>query len=106
MTNQPKPQDDQIEPGWDSRVTDWFGQSVQRDTELADELTREDDVDMDQAEADFQQVAHGKDDQDRRHGPRIDPDQGRAAYASDGNDPDSPGATIDTPLPAEPNEPG
>ena len=48
-----------------------------------------------------------------RHGDPTDPDQDRSAHADDAerkappeDDPDSPGATIDDPEPAEPNEPG
>ena len=98
--------------GTDSRVEDWFGQSVERDAELADELSKE--LPADEAQRKFDEQATGKAEQDARHGDQIDPDQGRSAYASDDSDatsaaepdPDSPGATIDDPEPAEPNEPG
>jgi hypothetical protein len=68
----------QPEPGTDSRVEDWFGQSVERDAELADRLT--DELDDDDAEAAFDQQARGKAEQVARHGDKIDPDQGRSAY--------------------------
>lgn len=98
--------------GTDSRVEDWFGQSVERDTELADELSEE--LGEDEAERRFEAQATGESEQAARHGDHIDPDQGRSAYAGDDSDgtapteadPDSPGATIDDPEPAEPNEPG
>ena len=98
--------------GTDSRVEDWFGQSVERDAELADELSKE--LPEDEAQRQFEAQATGKAEQDARHGDHIDPDQGRSAYASDASDeappaeadPDSPGATIDDAEPAEPNEPG
>ena len=35
------------------------------------------------AEAAFEQQATGRDEQDARHGDRIDPDQGRSAYQDD-----------------------
>jgi hypothetical protein len=104
------------EPGQDSRVEDWFGQSVERDAELADELTEKEGLDEDEAERRFDEQATGASEQAARHGDRIDPDQGRSAYTDDDRtgpterppeqDSDSPGATIDDPEPAEPNEPG
>ena len=66
------------EPGTDSRVEDWFGQSVERDAELADRLSA--DLDPDDAEATFDEQATGREEQDARHGDQIDPDQGRSAY--------------------------
>ncbi len=102
MTDDHTDDESQAARGQDSRVEDWFGQSVQRDAELADELTAAEDVDMDRVETDFEKTARGKSEQERRHGEHIDPDQGRSAY---GGDPESPGATIDDPDPAEPNEP-
>ena len=69
------------EPGTDSRVEDWFGQSVERDAELADRLSEE--LDPAEAEAAFDEEASGRDEQDARHGERIDPDQGRSAYRND-----------------------
>ena len=98
--------------GTDSRVEDWFGQSVERDAELADELSEE--LPEDEAQRQFEEQATGEAEQAARHGDQIDPDQGRSAYAGDDSDavhpaesdPDSPGATIDDAEPAEPNEPG
>jgi hypothetical protein len=69
------------EKGEDSRVEDWFGQSVDRDAEVADELTEE--VGEERAEQLFEQQAPGRDEQEARHGERIDPDQGRSAYADE-----------------------
>jgi hypothetical protein len=71
----------QPEPGTDSRVEDWFGQSVERDAELADRLT--DDLDDAAAEAAFDELASGEAEQAARHGDTIDPDQGRSAYPRD-----------------------
>jgi hypothetical protein len=71
----------QPEPGTDSRVEDWFGQSVDRDAELADRLSA--DPDTDDAEAAFDERATGRDEQEARHGEHIDPDQGRTAYQED-----------------------
>ena len=70
-TNQPG-------PGQDSKVDDWFGQSVARDAELADTLTAE--LGEDEAEEVFEEIATGEDEQEARHGDRIDPDQGQSAY--------------------------
>jgi hypothetical protein len=66
------------EPGTDSRVEDWFGQSVDRDAELADELVE--DMGEEQAEREFEEQATGREEQDARRGDTIDPDQGRSAY--------------------------
>jgi hypothetical protein len=71
----------QPEPGTDSRVEDWFGQSVERDAELADRLS--DDLDPADAEAAFDEDATGEAEQAARHGDTIDPDQGRSAYQND-----------------------
>jgi len=68
-------------PGEDSKVEDWFGQSVERDAELADDLTER--VGEDRAEQLFEQEASGEAEQEARHGDAIDPDQGRSAYADD-----------------------
>jgi hypothetical protein len=67
--------------GHDSTVEDWFGQSAARDAELADELTEE--VGEERAEELFNQQAEGAAEQEARHGDRIDPDQGRTAYAKE-----------------------
>ena len=75
--------DKQPEPGTDSRVEDWFGQSVQRDAELADQLSSE--LGEADAEAEFSQQSIGRDEQAARHGDHIDPDQGRSAYRQEGS---------------------
>lgn len=79
MPNDPDPK--QVEPGTDSRVEDWFGQSAARDAELADELT--DELGEAGAEAAFDERSTGREEQDARRGEQIDPDQGRAAYRDD-----------------------
>jgi hypothetical protein len=74
MTAAPK----EPEPGTDSRVEDWFGQSAQRDAELADELSEE--LPPDEAEATFEREATGADEQRARRGSSIDPEAGESAY--------------------------
>ena len=71
----------QPEPGTDSKVEDWFGQSVDRDAELADELSAE--LPPSEAERKFAEQATGRDEQEARHGDRIDPEQGESAYRDD-----------------------
>lgn len=68
----------QPEPGKDSRVEDWIGQSVERDTELAEKLV--DEHGEERAEALFEERADGKATQEARHGDSIDPEQGESAY--------------------------
>jgi hypothetical protein len=68
----------QPEPGTDSRVEDWFGQSVARDAELADELTER--LGEERAAEVFEEQASGREEQEARHGDHIDPDGGRSAY--------------------------
>lgn len=51
------------------------------------------------------QTARGDNEQDRAPGDHIDPDEVRSEHRTGPRDPDSPGATIDDPQPAEPNEP-
>ncbi|WP_040493475.1 hypothetical protein [Ilumatobacter nonamiensis] len=68
----------QPETGHDSRVEDWHGQSVDRDAELADRLS--DELGEEQAEAEFDRRATGKETQAQRHGDSIDPEQGESAY--------------------------
>lgn len=65
------PGDPYLEPP-NSTVDDWFGQSVERDSALADELIEE-TGDPGTAERRFDQRATGEDEQARRHGPSIDP---------------------------------
>ena len=69
------------EPGKDSTVEDWFGQSVERDRELAEELS--DRLPPEEAERAFEQQATGEAEQQARRGPRIDPQQGESAYQDD-----------------------
>ena len=66
------------EPGKDSRVEDWFGQSVDRDTEVAEQLSEQ--MSPEQAEQAFEQQATGEAEQRARRGRRIDPEQGESAY--------------------------
>lgn len=70
------------EPGTDSTVEDWMGQSVDRDTELAERLSAE--LPPEEAERAFEERATGEAEQEARHGDRIDPEQGESAY-QDGN---------------------
>jgi hypothetical protein len=70
------------EPGTDSRVEDWFGQSVDRDAQLADELSEA--LPADEAEAAFDRQATGKQEQAARRGEEIDPEQGESAYKDPG----------------------
>ncbi|MEP1123662.1 MAG: hypothetical protein ABJH68_07210 [Ilumatobacter sp.] len=68
------------EKGTDSRVEDWHGQSVDRDTELAEELVEE--LGEERAEEVFDERADGRATQEARHGDHIDPEQGESAYRS------------------------
>lgn len=62
----PQPSDPYREP--DNSTTDeWFGQSVERDTELAEELVEEEGGDVAAAERRFAEEATGAIEQDRRH---------------------------------------
>lgn len=74
------------EPGQDSRVEDWFGQSVQRDAELADALV--DEVGEEEAGRRFDEEADGAEEQRARHGSSIDPEQGESAYRDAATDTD------------------
>ena len=67
--------------GRDSRVEDWFGQSVESDAELADRLVEE--VGEERAAERFDELSEGRDEQAARHGDHIDPEQGEAAYRDD-----------------------
>lgn len=73
--------------GTDSRVEDWHGQSVERDAELADRLTEDEQLDEETARRRFEEEATGEAEQAARHGDRIDPDQGRSAYDTGEPDP-------------------
>ena len=64
--------------GRDSRVEDWFGQSVDRDAELADRLVEE--VGEERAAERFEELSDGREEQAARHGDHIDPEQGEDAY--------------------------
>ena len=66
------------EPGTDSKVEDWFGQSVAKDAELADELT--DELPPHEAQQAFDEQAAGRREQEDRRGEQIDPEQGESAY--------------------------
>ena len=66
------------EPGTDSRVEDWHGQSVERDAQLADELSET--LPPDEAERAFDERSTGRAEQAARHGDAIDPEQGESAY--------------------------
>jgi hypothetical protein len=68
-------------PGQDSRTTDWFGQNVDRDTELADELVEAHGAE--EAERRFEHQAEGQDREEARRGEQIDPEQGEDAYRDD-----------------------
>lgn len=66
------------EPGTDSRVEDWMGQSIERDRGLAEALTEQ--FGEEEAEKRFDEQATGRSEQEARHGDSIDPDQGQSAY--------------------------
>jgi hypothetical protein len=55
-----------------------MGQSVERDRQLAEELTSQ--FGEDEAEERFNRQATGRAEQEARHGAKIDPDQGQSAY--------------------------
>lgn len=76
----------QPEPGTDSRVEDWHGQSIERDSELAEELVAEHGEER--AEELFDEQADGKETQEARHGDSIDPEQGESAYQESDGGPD------------------
>lgn len=69
-------------PQHDSRVEDWFGQSVDRDAEVADDVAAELGEGA-EAEREFDARATGRAEQDSRHGATVDPDQGRSAYTDE-----------------------
>ena len=48
-----------VEPD-NSTVDDWFGQNVARDQEVADKVVAEAGGDMEEAEARFEEEAHGE----------------------------------------------
>ena len=67
--------------GTDTPVKEWFGQSVESDTELADELVEE----HGEAEAEkmFDEQATGEDVEEARRGDSIDPELGESSYQDD-----------------------
>lgn len=71
-------QDSDMTGGTDTPTTEWLGQSVDSDTELAERLSE----DHDEAEAEklFDQQSTGADVEASRRGDHIDPDLGEAAY--------------------------
>lgn len=86
-TNDNTPADpQQPEPGTDSRVEDWIGQSVDKDAELAEELVEEHGEER--AEELFDQQSEGAATQAARHGDQIDPEQGESAYKNSGPESD------------------
>jgi hypothetical protein len=66
----PQPSDPYVEPD-NATTEEWFGQSVERDTELADELVEEEGGDVDAAERRFDAEAPGADEQRDRHADRA-----------------------------------
>jgi hypothetical protein len=62
----PQPERTRREPD-NSTVDDWFGQSVERDAELADELVDEAGGDEDEARRRFEEEATGREEQEARH---------------------------------------
>ena len=67
--------------GRDSRTTDWFGQNVERDAQLAEELVEEHGTD--EAERRFEEQAEGREREAARRGEHVDPEQGEDAYRDD-----------------------
>ena len=61
-----QPDDPYTEPD-NARTDEWFGQSVDRDAALADELVQEQGGDLDEAEQQFENQAHGAERQAERH---------------------------------------
>ena len=62
----PQPSDPYTEPE-NSTTEEWFGQSVERDAELADELLDEEGGDTARAEHRFEHESTGEEEQRRRH---------------------------------------
>lgn len=63
----PQPSDPYREPE-NSTTEEWFGQSVERDTELAEELVEQAGGDVEAAAERFEEEATGEEEQHRRHG--------------------------------------
>jgi hypothetical protein len=64
----PQPQGDPRREPENSTVDEWFGQSVERDAALADELVEQEHGDQRAAERRFDDLASGEDEQAERHG--------------------------------------
>ena len=64
--------------GDDSTTTEWFGQNVASDAELAEQLVAEHGAE--EAEERFDEQATGEDIENKRRGDSIDPELGEAAY--------------------------
>lgn len=64
--------------GTDTPVKEWFGQSVDSDAELADELVEE--YGEAEAEKRFADASKGEDVEKSRRGDSIDPDLGTSSY--------------------------
>jgi hypothetical protein len=61
-----QPDDPYTEPD-NARTDEWFGQSVDRDAELADQLVSREGGDLEAAEAEFRERAEGAEQQAERH---------------------------------------
>lgn len=72
----PAPNDSQ--DGTDTPTTEWFGQSVDSDTELAENLV--DEHGEQKAEHMFNELAKGEEVEQSRRGDSIDPELGEDAY--------------------------
>ncbi|WP_420451349.1 hypothetical protein [Ilumatobacter sp.] len=72
----------QEKQGEDSTTTEWFGQSVESDTELAEEVAEKHD-DPAEAEAEYDRRSKGEDVEASRRGDSIDPELGEGAYHDD-----------------------
>jgi hypothetical protein len=64
-------------PGRDSRTTDWFGQNVDRDAQLADELV---EAHGEKEAKRYERLATGEEREASRRGEHLDPEQGEDAY--------------------------
>ena len=73
-----EPQNNDSQDGTDTPVAEWFGQNVDSDAELADDLVAEHGEEK--AEDLFDDESKGADVEDARRGDTIDPELGEAAY--------------------------
>lgn len=71
------------ERGQDSRVEDWYGQSVDRDRRVAEEIVDDESEIDEESTTEFERRAQGQQEQRARHGDEIDPEQGESAYRKD-----------------------